>query len=56
MGSYKSVFDPLDLEIIDRVYEVAGRSFKLASPPAMPHRMADARMRSAERYSALHVS
>ena len=23
MGSFKSAFDPLDLEIIDRVYEVA---------------------------------
>ena len=23
MGSFKSVFDPLDLEIMDRVYEVA---------------------------------
>ena len=32
MGSYKSVFDPLDFEIIDRVYEVAWASSSRALP------------------------
>ena len=32
MGSYKSVFDPLDLEIIDRVYEVAWAQLQAREP------------------------
>jgi hypothetical protein len=32
MGSFKSVFDPLDLEIIDRVYEVAWAHAQVREP------------------------
>jgi hypothetical protein len=32
MGSFKRVFDPLDLEIIDRVYEVAWAQVQARQP------------------------
>ena len=32
MGSFKSVFDPLDLEIMDRVYEVAWAHVQAREP------------------------
>ena len=32
MGAYKSVFDPLDLEIIDRVYEAAWAQLQAREP------------------------
>ena len=56
MSSFKSVFDPLDLEIMDQVYEVAWAHAQRVTPPAMPRRMAHARRRYAERSSASHVS
>jgi hypothetical protein len=36
MSSYPHVFDPLDLEIIDRVYEAACARFEAQMPPSRP--------------------
>jgi hypothetical protein len=36
MSSYPRVFDPLDLEIIDRVYEAASARFEAQMPPSRP--------------------
>ena len=36
MSSYPHVFDPLDLEIIDRVYEAACARFEAQMPPSLP--------------------
>ena len=36
MSSYPRVFDPLDLEIIDRVYEAACARFEAKMPPSRP--------------------
>ena len=56
MDSFKSVFDPLDLEIMDRVYEVAWAHVQAREPSAIARRMANARRRYAERSSGLHAS
>jgi hypothetical protein len=36
MSSYPRVFDPLDLEIIDRVHEAACARFEAKMPPSRP--------------------
>ena len=36
MSFYPRVFDPLDLEIIDRVYEAASARFEAQMPPSRP--------------------
>ena len=56
MDSFKTVFDPLDLEIMDQVMMLRGRAFRRVSPPAIPRRIPYARRRYAEGSLAWHVS
>ena len=55
MPAFKSGFDPLDLEIIDRVYEVAWAHIQACQPNRNTASDGCARRRYAKRSSASHV-
>ena len=56
MGSFKTAFDPLDLEIMDRVYEVAWAHVQAREPSRNTASDGARQRRYAERSSASHVS